>query len=57
LRLIEPFRRNGEMMAEMPKEPPRCEQNPTKTLVEAAVEFARDQRKDYLEAWSARQAR
>ena len=34
-----------------------CEQNPTKTLVEAAVEFVRDQRKDYLEAWSARQAR
>jgi hypothetical protein len=34
-----------------------CEQNPTKTLVEATWAFAWDQRKDYLEAWSARQAR
>jgi hypothetical protein len=34
-----------------------CEQNPTKTLVEAASAFVWDQRKDYLEAWSARQAR
>ena len=34
-----------------------CEKNPTKTLVDAAAEFVRDQRKDYLEAWSARQAR
>ena len=34
-----------------------CEQNPTKTLVEAAFEFVLDQRKDYLEAWFARQAR
>jgi hypothetical protein len=34
-----------------------CEQNPTKTLAEAAWAFAWDQRKEYLEAWSARQAR
>ena len=34
-----------------------CEQNPTKSLVEAASAFVWDQRKDYLEAWSARQAR
>ena len=34
-----------------------CEQNPTKTLVEAASAFVWDQRKDYLEAWFARQAR
>jgi hypothetical protein len=34
-----------------------CEQNPTKALVEAASEFVWDQRKDYLEAWFARQAR
>ena len=34
-----------------------CEQNPTKTLVEAASAFVWDQRKEYLEAWSARQAR
>jgi hypothetical protein len=34
-----------------------CEQNPTKLLVDAASEFVWDQRKDYLEAWSARQAR
>ena len=32
-------------------------QNPTKTLFQAAAEFVRDQRKDYLEGWSARQAR
>ena len=35
-----------------------CDQNPTtKTLIEAASAFIWDQRKDYLEAWSARQAR
>ena len=34
-----------------------CEQNPTKTLAFAGSEFVRDQRKDYLEAWFARQAR
>jgi hypothetical protein len=34
-----------------------CEQNPTKTLFDAASAFVWDQRKDYLEAWSARQAR
>jgi hypothetical protein len=34
-----------------------CEQNPTKSLFEAASAFVWDQRKDYLEAWSARQAR
>jgi hypothetical protein len=34
-----------------------CEQNPTKPLLDAAYEFIWDQRKDYLEAWSARQAR
>jgi hypothetical protein len=34
-----------------------CEKNPTKTLFQAASAFAWDQRKDYLEAWSARQAR
>jgi hypothetical protein len=34
-----------------------CEQNPTKELAEAAYRFAWDQRKEYLEAWSARQAR
>ena len=34
-----------------------CEQNPTKTLVDAASAFVWDQRKDYLEAWFARQAR
>ena len=34
-----------------------CEQNPTKTLLDAASAFVWDQRKDYLEAWSARQAR
>ena len=34
-----------------------CEQNPTKTLVEAAYAFVWDQRKDYLEALGARQAR
>jgi hypothetical protein len=34
-----------------------CQQNPTKSLFQAAAEFVRDQRKDYLEAWSARQAR
>jgi hypothetical protein len=32
-----------------------CEQNPTKSLGEAAVAFVWDQRKDYLEAWFARQ--
>jgi hypothetical protein len=32
-----------------------CEQNPTKSLARAAWEFVRDQRKDYLEAWYARQ--
>jgi hypothetical protein len=30
-----------------------CEQNPTKPLFHAAEEFLRDQRKDYLDAWSA----
>ena len=34
-----------------------CEQNPTKRLFEAAWAFAWDQRKDYLNAWFARQAR
>jgi hypothetical protein len=35
-----------------------CDQNPTtKTLVEAASAFTWDQRKDYLEASFARQAR
>jgi hypothetical protein len=34
-----------------------CEQNPTKRLIDAASEFVWDQRKDYLEAWLARQAR
>jgi hypothetical protein len=34
-----------------------CEQNPTKPLIEAASEFAWDQRKDYLQSWFARQAR
>jgi hypothetical protein len=34
-----------------------CEQNPTKPLAQAALEFARDQRKDYLDAFFARQAR
>jgi hypothetical protein len=34
-----------------------CDQNPTKTLAEAASAFVWDQRKDYLELWSARQAR
>jgi hypothetical protein len=34
-----------------------CEQNPTKPLIEAASAFVWDQRKEYLEAWSARQAR
>ena len=34
-----------------------CEQNPTKSLFQAAAEFVRDQRKEYLEAWFARQAR
>lgn len=34
-----------------------CEQNPTKPLVEAAWEFALDQRKEYLQEWFARQAR
>ena len=34
-----------------------CEQNPTKTLVDAVSAFVWDQRKDYLEAWTARQAR
>ena len=32
-----------------------CEQNPTKPLFQAASEFVRDQRKDYLEALIARQ--
>ena len=32
-----------------------CEQNPTKTLVEAASAFVWDQRKEYLQAWFARQ--
>jgi hypothetical protein len=32
-----------------------CEQNPTKPLAGAASEFVWDQRKDYLEAWYARQ--
>src|SRR4249920_1443659 len=34
-----------------------CEQNPTKTLMEAALEFVLDQRKDYLKAWFAKQER
>jgi hypothetical protein len=34
-----------------------CEQNPTKALVEAASAFVWDQRKDYLDAFFARQAR
>jgi hypothetical protein len=34
-----------------------CEQNPTKNLADAASAFVWDQRKDYLEAWFARQAR
>jgi hypothetical protein len=34
-----------------------CEQNPTKLLAYAASQFVWDQRKDYLEAWDARQAR
>jgi hypothetical protein len=34
-----------------------CDQNPTKNLAQAASAFAWDQRKDYLEAWSVRQAR
>jgi hypothetical protein len=34
-----------------------CEQNPTMPLVETAFEFIRDQRKDYLDAFFARQAR
>jgi len=32
-----------------------CEQNPTKQLIDAAFQFLWDQRKDYLEAWLARQ--
>jgi hypothetical protein len=34
-----------------------CEQNPTKSLVQAASEFVWDQRKEYLQEWFARQAR
>ena len=34
-----------------------CEQNPTQTLAFAASKFVWDQRKDYIEAWEARQAR
>jgi hypothetical protein len=34
-----------------------CDQNPTKHLFEAASAFIWDQRKDYLDAWSARHAR
>jgi hypothetical protein len=34
-----------------------CEQNPTKPLIEAAMAFVFDQRKDYLKVWFARQAR
>jgi hypothetical protein len=34
-----------------------CEQNPTKPLVDAAIVFIIDQRKDYIKAWFARQAR
>ena len=34
-----------------------CERNPTKPLSEAVEAFVWDQRKDYLEAWYARQAR
>jgi hypothetical protein len=34
-----------------------CEQNPTKRLIDAASAFIWDQRKDYLEAWGARQTR
>jgi hypothetical protein len=34
-----------------------CEQNPTKPLFEAASAFVVDQRKEYLQAWFARQAR
>jgi hypothetical protein len=32
-----------------------CEQSPTKLFIDAAWAFVWDQRKDYLEAWSARQ--
>jgi hypothetical protein len=32
-----------------------CEQNPTEPLAYAASQFVWDQRKDYLEAWYARQ--
>jgi hypothetical protein len=32
-----------------------CEQNPTKALVEAAWAFVWDQRKEYLQAWFAKQ--
>jgi hypothetical protein len=34
-----------------------CEQNPTKELFDAASAFTWDQRKDYLDAFFARQAR
>ena len=34
-----------------------CEQNPTMPLAQAAFEFIWDQRKDYLDAFFARQAR
>jgi hypothetical protein len=34
-----------------------CEQNPTKSLAQAAAAFVWDQRKDYLEAWGIRQTR
>jgi hypothetical protein len=34
-----------------------CEQNPTKSLAEAASAFVVDQRKEYLQGWFARQAR
>jgi hypothetical protein len=34
-----------------------CDQNPTKTLMDAASRFVFDQRKDYIKAWFARQER
>jgi hypothetical protein len=34
-----------------------CEQNPTKPLWEAALQFVWDQRKEYLQGWFAKQAR
>jgi hypothetical protein len=34
-----------------------CEQNPTKSLSDAAAAFAWDQRQDYLQSWFHRQSR